>query len=70
MFRKKITNIILLLSLAVFLFGSGFKLGEYRQLQTNLNSLNNSVFDTLSKSITEEKGFDFSLFWQAWSEIE
>ena len=70
MFRKKITNIILLLSLAVFLFGSGFKLGEYKMMQTNFNSLNKNVFDTLSESTSDEKGLDFSLFWQAWSEIE
>jgi carboxyl-terminal processing protease len=53
------TNIILALTLIIFVFGSGYKLGEYVQLK-NLNA-------SLSQ---QAKNLDFSLFWEAWNKLE
>jgi len=53
------TNIILALALIIFVFGSGYKVGEYVQLK-NLNY-------SLSQ---QAKNLDFSLFWEAWNKLE
>lgn len=68
MFGKKITNILFILSLSVFLFGSGYKLGEYttsvsKVERTNYNILNTSAPNNL-------KNIDFSLFWDTWNTVE
>ncbi len=60
MFNKKITNLILFLAVAVFLFGSGYKLGEYKTRTTG--SPNNSLLKT-------SRNFDFSLFWETWDKL-
>lgn len=57
---KKLTDIILLLSLAIFLFGSGFKLGEYLQLQ-KISNVNYSA---------TSGNFNFSLFWETWNKLQ
>ncbi len=70
MFRKKITNILLFLSLAVLLFGSGFKLGEYKiNLSSYDNTYKRGVSDS-SASNSSKKNLDFDLFWEAWDELE
>ena len=70
MFAKKITSILLLLSLAIFIFGSGFKLGQYKTKLNSLQLLNKSVFNTPNISSSIEKNLDFGLFWEAWGELE
>ncbi|OGK24669.1 hypothetical protein A3A46_01385 [Candidatus Roizmanbacteria bacterium RIFCSPLOWO2_01_FULL_37_13] len=70
MFRKKITNIILLLSITVFIFGSGFKLGQYKTREDSIQQLNKSVFNISNSASTAEKNLNFSLFWEAWGELE
>ena len=62
MFGKKITNIILILSLGVFLFGSGYKLGEYKTNVSSIRSLKKNVFNSLNKTVTDGKNLDFNLF--------
>ncbi len=64
MSSKKITDILLYLSLAVFLFGSGYKLGEYQtrtDLRTNLFSATGG---------TKATGLDFAPFWDTWDKVE
>lgn len=56
MLSKKIINTFLIVSLSVFLFGSGYKLGEYRA--------------NVGKVERENYNIDFSLFWDAWDKVE
>ena len=70
MFGKKITNIILILSLGVFLFGSGYKLGEYKTKIFGIQSLKKNVFNSLNNTVSDGKNLDFNLFWEAWKELE
>lgn len=59
---NKIINILLGLSIAVFLFGSGYKLGEYKTLflQSGMQAV----------GIKSAPPADFSLFWEAWGKIQ
>lgn len=59
--KNHITRTILLLSLAVFLFGTGFKIGQVNQ------SFLNTFAQTNKKAA---KNTDFSLFWDVWSRLE
>src|SRR3989344_8275610 len=70
MLGNKITKILLLVSVAVFLFGSGFKLGEYKMRFVNIGELNKDVFDSSNHSTSIGKNLDFTLFWEAWNELE
>lgn len=65
MISKKITSILLFLSVGVFLFGTGYKFGQYG-LQQPKSALNQSrITNTANK-----KSIDFSLFWDAWDTLE
>ena len=55
--NKNITKILITLSLFIFVFGMGFKIGEYKTL------LNTS-------SQSGNKNIDFNLFWQTWDRLE
>ncbi|MBI4225483.1 S41 family peptidase [Candidatus Roizmanbacteria bacterium] len=70
MFKKKATNIILLLSVVVFLFGSGFKLGQYKSRIGYIQQLNKSVFSRPNSTSSIGKNLDFTLFWETWEELE
>lgn len=71
MIFKNITNGILIVALAVFLFGSGYKLG---QLNRPTAPRSTGFFQpTKSNNITNKesnKPVDFSLFWEAWDKVE
>lgn len=58
---KKTTNTLLALSIAIFLFGSGYKLGEYKTTSTT---------NKVTKSENTFKNVDFTLFWDTWNSIE
>lgn len=65
---KKITNILLILSLSIFLFGSGYKLGEY---STSISKVERPNYNILNASTPSNlKNIDFSLFWDTWSTVE
>ena len=55
--NKNITKILLTISLFIFVFGAGFKIGEYKTLT------NTSVQGRI-------KNLDFNLFWQTWDQLE
>ena len=57
--KIKITNLLLIASVAVLLFGTGYKLGEYKI------SLGKSTPVT-----TNSKNIDFAMFWKVWDTIE
>ena len=68
--KRNLTNILLLLSLAVLLFGSGFKLGEYRT--SKIDKPRPSIINNTSEVVRSEgkETIDFSLFWDTWDELE
>ena len=55
----KITNLLLVASVAVLLFGTGYKLGAY-----NLSAAR------VEKVSTSGKDMDFSMFWKVWDTVE
>lgn len=70
--NNNITKIILFLTLAIFLFGSGLKIGEYKsKLNTLQRTDNNSLVNLLkSQKPLKKESLDFSLFWEAWEKVE
>jgi len=69
MLKKNITNILLIISLTILLFGSGYKLGQFRTTRLILGS---SGAQTSPKSSDNSriKNLDFDLFWDTWNKIE
>lgn len=55
----KITNFLLIASVAVLLFGGGYKLGEYKVLSTQP-----------TQALTNARNIDFSMFWKVWDMME
>ncbi len=66
--NKKITNILLVLSIGIFLFGSGYRLGEYKSLSSAITGTDYSVLN--AKNPSSLKNLDFSLFWETWNKLE
>ncbi len=68
MLGKKITNFLLIFSAAIFLFGAGYKIGEY---QTSISKVERSNYNILNANPNEKvKNIDFSLFWDTWNTVE
>ncbi len=66
--QGKITNLFLILSLAVFLFGSGYKLGQYN---SNKNKIDRSLYNIRNAASNQKvKNLDFGLFWETWDKVE
>lgn len=62
---NKIILFLLLLSIGFFLFGAGYRVGEYRSASLGPGK---DVFLRVESS--KEKDVDFSLFWEVWDHIE
>lgn len=60
---SRITRILLCLSLAVFLFGSGIRIGEYKTRSASFNL-------SARSSSNSQKNIDFSLFWTTWEKLQ
>ena len=67
-FGKKITEILFILSFVILLFGSGYKLGEYRANQKKIEKPSYNIINVNNKAA--EKNLDFSLFWETWDKVE
>ncbi len=68
--NNRITNILLCLAAAIFIFGLGYKWGEYKN---NFSPSSNSNFPSFNKSNQLNglpKEFDTQLFMNTWNEIE
>lgn len=65
---NKITNILLYAAVAVFLFGTGYKLGGYNSV--NGESRSETNFLNTNASTVNDKNVDFSLFWDTWNKLE
>lgn len=73
MIRKRITDILLILSIGVFLFSSGYKLGEYKTSSTKITKPQYNIFNTKNRErekVKDPKNIDFGLFWQTWDLLE
>ncbi|QQG44017.1 MAG: S41 family peptidase [Candidatus Roizmanbacteria bacterium] len=70
MISKHFTSILLFLSLGIFLFGSGYMLGEYKTKRGLQNRPSYNVFNTASDKSQQIKDVDFQLFWDTWDKIE
>lgn len=69
---KKITNILLVLSLAVFLFGGGYKLGQYQTAQAKIEKPSYNILNAnpATSAPKNAKNIDFTLFWNTWDTLE
>lgn len=61
---NKFANIVLALSLALFIFGSGYRLGELKAAEKNTNAISFSDKSTFNKTPV-----DMSLFWSVWDQL-
>jgi carboxyl-terminal processing protease len=65
---SRINKYLLYISVVVFLFGSGYKLGEYKATFGRIDSSNASIFNTSSDK-KEIQNLDFGLFWDTWNKL-
>ncbi len=66
------TTILVYISIAIFLFGSGYKLGEWNIRKNSRQQYSYSVFNANdARNIkTGDKNIDFALFWETWEKVE
>lgn len=57
--NNKLTNILLVLSFIILVFGSGYKLGEYKSRSSSLNPT----------PYTQNPNINFDLFWDTWNKL-
>lgn len=71
MLSQKSTNILLWISLAIFLFGSGFKIGEYSTRRARSTGQSYSILNSgNAQNKANAKNIDFNLFFDAWDKLE
>lgn len=68
--QGKVTNWLLGLSLAIFLFGSGFKLGEYKATQTTQPRSSYNILNIKPSGGFKNRNIDFNLLWETWDTVE
>ena len=62
--NSKLTNLLLIVSFIILIFGSGYKLGEYKN---RLNFLQPTNF---TQSPGRQTNINFDLFWDTWSKLQ
>lgn len=67
--NNKITNFLLALSVGIFLFGSGFRLGEFFTNNNQTSGSKTPVVNSSSKN-GGDKSVDFTLFWDTWNKVQ
>lgn len=65
---NKLTTTLLYISAAIFLFGTGYKMGEFKSVNRPSFPLL-SAFNSSTKT-KAQKDIDFSLFWDTWDKLE
>jgi len=68
---QRFTNIVLLVSIVLFIFGSGYRLGQYRTSQESKVSskeLGNSS-QQITPNTKADANLDLSLFWTVWNNL-
>lgn len=69
----KLTNILLYLSVAIFLFGSGYKVAEWNLKKNSRQQYAYTVFNANNPDFfknKDAKNLDFGLFWDTWEKVE
>ncbi len=66
---NKLTKILLIFSITIFIFGSGYKLGEYNANNSKIETSNLNILNTKSNN-KKLQSIDFSLFWDTWEKVE
>jgi len=69
---KRLTDILLYFSVAIFLFGTGYKYSEWKLKKDSRGQSTYTVFNATNQVATdkEENNIDFKLFWDTWEKIE
>lgn len=67
--NKKIVNIFFTISLFLFIFGLGYKIGEYQTKKETIIRPNYNINNTYPKD-EKIKNIDFDLFWETWEKVE
>src|SRR3989338_6270977 len=62
--NSKLTNFFLIVSFIILVFGSGYKLGEYK------NQLNFLKLINPSQSVGGQTNINFNLFWETWNKLQ
>lgn len=65
---NKITSVLLYFAIAIFLFGSGYKLGGYKK--TDVDNRPSVSFMSNSTVNDNPKDIDLSLLWETWNKLE
>lgn len=68
--KNNLTNLFLFLSLIIFFFGAGHRLGEYQERQKFNKRLNLQPSVTQFNPYIKKDSIDFSLFWEVWDKLE
>lgn len=63
---KNLTNILLYAAVGILLFGSGYKIGEFKTLKQR-NVISGYSFKNASNA---NNNVDFALFWDTWQKVE
>ncbi|MEK7110001.1 MAG: S41 family peptidase [Patescibacteria group bacterium] len=58
--NNKLTNALLVLSFIILIFGSGYKIGEYKSRFIQLRTTNNKL----------QTNINFDLFWETWNKLQ
>ncbi|MEK7096824.1 MAG: hypothetical protein AAB859_00740, partial [Patescibacteria group bacterium] len=58
--NNKLTNVLLILSFIVLIFGSGYKIGEYKSRFSSLRPMNYAL----------QPNINFDLFWETWNKLQ
>lgn len=66
---SKVNKYLLYISIVIFLFGSGYKFGEYNATFGRIESSQTNIFNANSEK-KELQNLDFGLFWDTWNKLE
>ncbi len=69
MSNNKITNVLLMLAVAVFLFGSGYQTGKYASTKA-LTGSSESFLTAVAGNKSNPSNVDFTLFWDVWNKLQ
>lgn len=67
--KANFTKIFLWFSIAIFLFGSGYKLGESKAYQQTFGKSSYRIINK-NQDGAKSQNIDFSLFWDTWNTLE
>lgn len=70
---KNVTNVLILLSIGILLFGSGYSLGQYNLQRGTLDRSSYNIYNSapsISAGAKKVKDINFQLFWDTWDKVE